>query len=983
MARSRVRLPLPDSGGALFVFACCPRYLSLLFLVLVGQVCHAQQCSPPALAPSHALNLFNDQQEYEFGEISAEQIAFSVHVIEDEAVAGRLKAIGDRLIAQMPPTKIQFRFFLVDSPVANAFAIPGGRVYVTRKLISTVRSEDELAGVLGHEMGHQLAHHGALNWSRILHDEFGITKLGDRSDIEEKYNQVLDVYRTKGSISSGLDQQHEQVGADQVAIYAVARAGYSPQAVVDFWDRFAATQDKKGNWLSDVFGNPRPESRRLREFVNDLRSLPGGCIISVTNGSSTAEFERWQSSVRNYKGFGKKQLLRHVVRTFTLDPVLWSDLRNLRFSPDGKYLLAQDDGGIFVLTREPLTNLFYIDAPDAHYAQFSSDSRFVVFKYEGLRIERWNIAEQRMEDVRELYIYGGCVQEALSPDGDYLACLRSNRQSFFPLDFELFDTNTGEPVFTKKDLIGPDSTTPEFLSYLQLLGRRLGLAAMAFSPDDRYFLLGRAERHLLVDLKSAHEIAVPDELRRVSGHSFAFVGPDKVVGAEKEDLEEASEVRFPSGEIVSEHIPIAGRSVYPTTNGQCVIVRPMLKAPLGILDLEAKRIIRGSRTDATDVFGDVVVSERVNGELALYHLREEKPFTTVSLPGATLAHLSAASVSAGASELALSHMSRGAIWDATSGLQRQAFRGFRGAFFAADGLYLTFVPVDRFPELPAKGETEKDVRQRAMEKPGDTLARVDLNGSSVTPIFSSKRRTRVQQFGSVILTATPADDEHPWRDNTLEARDVHTGQVLWSRLFAKGFPRIQNQGDSELAVLSWNLGSKAAKEELNDDPEAKRIVHGVKDAENSYLVEIVDARSGTSLGRFPIDTGRVSFVAREFVAAPGVVAMMDMSNRISLYSFRGEKKGHVFGGRMALSPDGKRLCAEREPGRLLLYSMEPLQQLDEMTFDVRVAYAGFSSDSQELVVVTADQKGYVFSSQPAIANLGAQPSLLTTHKEEK
>lgn len=104
--------------------------LSLGCILLIGLITApfsaAQSCSPPVLAPSHALNLFNEQQEYDLGEVFAEHISFSLHVIEDEAVAGYLQKIGNRLVAQMPPTKIRFRFFLVDSPEANAFAIPGG-----------------------------------------------------------------------------------------------------------------------------------------------------------------------------------------------------------------------------------------------------------------------------------------------------------------------------------------------------------------------------------------------------------------------------------------------------------------------------------------------------------------------------------------------------------------------------------------------------------------------------------------------------------------------------------------------------------------------------------------------------------------------------------------------------------------------------------------------------------------------------------------
>jgi WD40 repeat protein len=930
----------------------------------------SQECSPPAIAPSRALNLFNEQQEYDLGEVFAGQISYSLHVIEDERVAGYLQGIGDRLLENMPATKLHFRFFLVDSPTANAFAIPGGRVYVTRKLISTLHSEDELAGVMGHEMGHQLAHHGALNWSRIFHDVLGVTSVGDRADIEDKFNEVLDTDRTKRKSLAQADVEQEQMGADQVAIYAVARAGYSPQAVIEFWDRFTESQGKKGSWWSDYFGYTRPESKRLREFVNDLKHLPAGCIQAGTTGTThdPSAFARWQVAVKNYSGFGKKESLPHVDLKRTLDPPLRGDIRQFRFSPDGRFVLALDEGSIFVLTREPLANLFRIDAPNATGAQFSTDSRYVVFYSADFRIERWNIAEQRLEDVREPYIFEGCVQWAVSPDGDYLACIRPDRDTFFPLDFQLYDTNTGVAVLTKKALIRAvaPSYNDSWASLMLSLNHRRA-ATMAFSPDGRYLVLGRSEVylsevHLMVDMRSLSEVSMPGKLRKITSYTFAFVGPDRVVGADDERLERASLVKMPSGEMVSSDIPTGGRTLFSVTRGLYAMVRPMPKAPLGLVDLESKKIFRASRTDATDVFDDVLVSERSNGEVALYRVLEEKPFATMNLPRAPLASLAAAAVSSDASAIAISQMSRGAVWSLATGQQSIYVRGFRGAFFGKDGLYLDFAPQDQFREIPVQGESEMDVRRRDAEMPGDAIVRADLTAQSMTEIASMHKRSHVRQVGQVILSWSPADDDRPNKDITLEARDAKSGKVIWSRFYAKGFPGIEANSQSDVAVFSWALGTPGAKEALQGDPDAKHMVGSLRESRGSYLVEVVDIHSGTSLGKFPIDTGRASFFAIHFLASGGIVAMIDTNNRTLLYSYKGERKGRFFGGQAALSPDGHRICLEQEPGRLVLYDIDQSRELDRMTFPERVVYASFSADDRHLVVMTADQTVYVFAS---------------------
>jgi predicted Zn-dependent protease len=167
-------------------------------LVLVGSSSIAQQCpvAPDLAGSAKQANFFNEMQEAALGDIFAAKIAQDLHVIEDDAVAGYVQKIGDRLLKQMPPSELRFRFYVVDSPDANAFAIAGGRVYVTRKLIVTVKSEDELAGVIAHELGHQLAHHSAVQWTRIFKDVLSVTAVSDRADIEDKYNEFLDTYHT-------------------------------------------------------------------------------------------------------------------------------------------------------------------------------------------------------------------------------------------------------------------------------------------------------------------------------------------------------------------------------------------------------------------------------------------------------------------------------------------------------------------------------------------------------------------------------------------------------------------------------------------------------------------------------------------------------------------------------------------------------------------------------------------------------------------
>jgi predicted Zn-dependent protease len=100
--------------------------------------------------------LFNSRQELDLGDVEAEWLEKNYRVIYDDELAARLNWISSRILAQLPSTQLKSRIILIDSPTVNSFSVGAGRIYVTRKMIAFVRNDDELAGLIGHEMGHIL-----------------------------------------------------------------------------------------------------------------------------------------------------------------------------------------------------------------------------------------------------------------------------------------------------------------------------------------------------------------------------------------------------------------------------------------------------------------------------------------------------------------------------------------------------------------------------------------------------------------------------------------------------------------------------------------------------------------------------------------------------------------------------------------------------------------------------------------------------------
>src|SRR6185312_14813681 len=270
-------------------------------LLLVLQVCLspfallAQQprsCQlPVAPAQTSAENFFSEEQENWLGEVMVEQLERDNHVVRDPELNDYVQRIGDRLLAHMPATKLHFRFALVDLPDVNAFSLPGGYVFVHRKMVSFAQSDDELAAVLAHEMGHIFAHQGAITMTQLFKDLLHVTSVGDKADITDKYNRFLETRRKKQVFLKETESQN-QLAADRIGVYALALSGYDPASMSKFWDRFAQTGGKTGGFWSDFFGTTTAESKRLREMMKQAQHLPAGCQVDAKPPKS--EFAAWQ-----------------------------------------------------------------------------------------------------------------------------------------------------------------------------------------------------------------------------------------------------------------------------------------------------------------------------------------------------------------------------------------------------------------------------------------------------------------------------------------------------------------------------------------------------------------------------------------------------------------------------------------------------------------------------------------------------------------
>jgi predicted Zn-dependent protease len=193
------------------------------------------------------------------------------------------------LVAALPLSGLHYRFRVYDSGEINGFSIGGGRVYISRKLIAAVKNEDELAGVVAHEIGRISMHQTAIEVTRSFRMRMGITQVGDRADIFAKVHKWLS---TPPQESQEQDKEKkDQLAADHAALYAMVRAGHRPQSFSSFLNESMMNKGKTGNAITDLFGLTHETSQRYRTALKLIGELQGSCQEKQP-GSSEA-FAAW------------------------------------------------------------------------------------------------------------------------------------------------------------------------------------------------------------------------------------------------------------------------------------------------------------------------------------------------------------------------------------------------------------------------------------------------------------------------------------------------------------------------------------------------------------------------------------------------------------------------------------------------------------------------------------------------------------------
>lgn len=240
----------------------------------------------------------SQQQEVQMGAQYAQQINQQLPIVRDPEVNRYINVLGDSIARVTPRADLSWQFFIVDSPEVNAFAVPGGFIYVNRGLIERAQTMDEVAGVLGHEIGHVVKRHSIKQMEQQQKGQIGVTLVCVLTP-NVCNNQVgaTAINALGGAVFAKFSRQDE-AEADAEAVVFTTRAGIDPRGIPNMFQILLDERASRPSAVSAWFAtHPLEESRIAATQRQIQQTVPPAVLSSLTR--DTRNFHTFQARLRS------------------------------------------------------------------------------------------------------------------------------------------------------------------------------------------------------------------------------------------------------------------------------------------------------------------------------------------------------------------------------------------------------------------------------------------------------------------------------------------------------------------------------------------------------------------------------------------------------------------------------------------------------------------------------------------------------------
>jgi len=298
--------------------------------------------------------LMSEDQEITLGRQAHPKIIKRYGRYKDPQLQNYVQEIGSKLASKSHRNNLIYRFTVLDSDEVNAFALPGGYIYITRGLLAYINSEAEMAAVLGHEIGHVTARHGARQQSTATLANILGAVIGARtgSSVAQNAGNIL-----SRALISGYGRDHE-LQADKLGAEYLARSDYDPDAMIDvirvlknqelFEKKLAKKENREPRTYHGVFATHPDNDKRLQDVIKAAGNIR-------SNGINTAHInrDRFIKHIDNLvygdseeEGIRRASNFYHKELGFTLK---FPDGWRIKNRPNSVIALAPDNKGLLQL----------------------------------------------------------------------------------------------------------------------------------------------------------------------------------------------------------------------------------------------------------------------------------------------------------------------------------------------------------------------------------------------------------------------------------------------------------------------------------------------------------------------------------------------------------------------------------------------------------------------------------------------------------
>jgi metalloendopeptidase OMA1, mitochondrial len=230
-------------------------------------------CSTVPVTGRQQVNFIPADQEMKLGLDEFSKMKSNTPINRDTQVNALVQRVGRRIAAVADLPNAQWEFVVFQSPEANAFCLPGGKVGIYTGILPITKTEAGLAAVIGHEIAHAVARHGAERMTQALGLQLGGELAASALSITNARTQQIFATAYGLGTQVGLALPHSRMQeseADQIGLIYMARAGYQPEEAVAFWERFAEFNRRAGNNTPLLLRTHPLDATRIQQLKDAL-----------------------------------------------------------------------------------------------------------------------------------------------------------------------------------------------------------------------------------------------------------------------------------------------------------------------------------------------------------------------------------------------------------------------------------------------------------------------------------------------------------------------------------------------------------------------------------------------------------------------------------------------------------------------------------------------------------------------------------------